>query len=524
MEGDPRGTSEQGPAAVLTFASSQAWALQQSLTARRAALELHRGLGAVETPPALARDVVAEVYRNACARPGPLPALLDPACGTGVFLLAAFDHLCERFPRKRTEELLASLHGWDVDPVAVRGARRVLTLAARRRSAAGCAGAAAVVVRQVLVDDALRERPAVARFRLVVGNPPWVALAGKHRAAVPAPELVARLGGASYRPNLFELFVRAAAAWLVPGGRLAMVVPDRLARNEQLEPLRRTLLTAWRLRRVVFVAPFPGVKADILWFRADRSPAPPGHTVQMLDTTTAPPTRCDATARALLARANCPYWFVRHRGVAPLIDRLIAWPMRLPDRVRTCTGFIAARGRIHARGAREILQGRHVRAFAIAGHARFDDGPGAIIGGTLNGVQLGARVKALVPKTGRELRCALDASGRWPEQSLYFLLAEERTALELAVVLLNSRLMRLLYRVAFTTNRSSLPHLKKIDLDQFPWPERSDGRRPHRRSWLFADGTPRVDVDTVIERAFGVTAAERRHIADAWASEVGRDR
>ena len=53
-----------------------------------------------------------------------VPRILDPSCGAGVFLVAAAELLVRRGVDAHTA--LGSLHGVDVDPLAIDAARRAL--------------------------------------------------------------------------------------------------------------------------------------------------------------------------------------------------------------------------------------------------------------------------------------------------------------------------------------------------------------------------------------------------------------
>ncbi len=561
-------------------------ALYRALVAERAgqAAGRRKALGAFATPWPLAQRMVRRAYAGRLGAGRPLPRLLDPACGAGVFLLAAFRELSRLRPDRPATELLRSLHGVDVDPRAVHAARRVLLAAAgeheraRRRRPPACARPAtagrsptaalpsrpshsASAALHVHCGDALRD-DSPTLFDLVVGNPPWVSLAGKHRSrsrsSAADRRLAARLGGDSYRPNLFELFITATLARLKPGGRQVFLVPDRLARNRQFAGLRRRLAGELRLRWIEFGLAFPGVSADAMAFGVERSVPGPRAVTRLSEDGES----VLVPQSSLLEQDGCPFRFVRHPARARLVERLLAWPVRLGDVLTSHTGFIARRGALAPedgdpaapatktdrgstarralapeRGHQAALKGTHVRAFAVVGETRLGDAPGARVGGTLDIALLGAREKALVPKTGLDLRAARDRSARWPEQSLYFLLGEARL-LAVAVGLLNSRLARMLYEEALVTNRRSLPHIKKLDLDAFPWPRgqahareieravrtcergsaslargsRTPGREGRQGAGTAAAGrgvAARVALDRAVEAAFGLTRAER---------------
>lgn len=72
---------------------------------------------------------VADYMANACVSvlDGDIPTVLDPACGTGVFLRAALGALRRRYPEKDAASLAANfLFGIDIDPLALEATAFVL--------------------------------------------------------------------------------------------------------------------------------------------------------------------------------------------------------------------------------------------------------------------------------------------------------------------------------------------------------------------------------------------------------------
>ena len=92
-----------------------------------------RRLGEYYTPDWLARAMVRELVTDPLGQ-----RVLDPACGSGTFIVEAVNHFMEHAEREGLagEELFDRLHnavtGIDVHPVAVHLARAAWTLAARR--------------------------------------------------------------------------------------------------------------------------------------------------------------------------------------------------------------------------------------------------------------------------------------------------------------------------------------------------------------------------------------------------------
>ncbi|MDO9576091.1 MAG: N-6 DNA methylase, partial [bacterium] len=107
-------------------------------------------------------------------------------------------------------------------------------------------------------------------FDVVIGNPPWVSIKGKHKS-VDLPEetlkfLFKKYKCDTYMPNMYELFVRRSLAILSKGGFFSFIVPDRLCANQQFITLRKYILENFSVRKLWFKASFPKVIADTVIF------------------------------------------------------------------------------------------------------------------------------------------------------------------------------------------------------------------------------------------------------------------
>lgn len=171
------------------------------------------------TPAWLAAALVERAIPDvAAAQRGPV---LDPACGGGVFLLAAADRLTAL--DCTPAGALAALRGLDVDPTAVAVSEAALWWWGARR------GAPIVLGGRLRVGDALLEHAHTEAPGVVVGNPPFL---GQLRSATTAPaerraQLRDRFGGAvrAYTDPAW-LFVLRSVEDVVPGGRVALVQPQ----------------------------------------------------------------------------------------------------------------------------------------------------------------------------------------------------------------------------------------------------------------------------------------------------------
>ncbi|MFT5680320.1 MAG: type I restriction enzyme M protein [Myxococcota bacterium] len=164
------------------------------------------------------RHVVQAAIRIAQPRPG--QRVLDPACGSGAFLLAA---------RRQCPD--AEIRGQDFDPRAVRVARTLV---------AASGGDPAWITR----GDSLRSPPESAD--LILTNPPF---AGEIQDA----DLLAdfEVAGLFRRVERDVLFVEQCVRLLKPGGRLVAVLPHNKVGALAFAPLRRWLMQRVKLVGVV---------------------------------------------------------------------------------------------------------------------------------------------------------------------------------------------------------------------------------------------------------------------------------
>lgn len=262
----------------------------------RNAQDTKSGAGQYFTPRPLIDAIVA------CVAPRPGETIVDPACGTGGFLLAANHWLTSEFPeltREQREHLrLHALRGVEI----VHGVTRLCAMnlllhnvgptpqeLERLRAKLLSAGKSPEVADSqinrslpVRTDDALRELGS-ERFDVVLTNPPF---GRKSSILVVAEDGETAREAITYEREDFWAtttnkqlnFVQHVKSLLQIHGRAAVVVPDNvLFEGGAGETIRRKLLaecdvhTLLRLPTGIFYA--QGVKANVLFF--DRKPASP---------------------------------------------------------------------------------------------------------------------------------------------------------------------------------------------------------------------------------------------------------
>lgn len=148
------------------------------------------------TPIELVNFVLDPVFKDLA----PDARIIDPTCGSGVFLVEAFRRLVamragsSRASRRLVRDVLYNqLFGIDINPTAINIAAFSLYLAALELdedlfTASGPLKFEHLIGRNLFVGDALAELPSrisAKPFDAIVGNPPWK-YDSKTRAAVPA--------------------------------------------------------------------------------------------------------------------------------------------------------------------------------------------------------------------------------------------------------------------------------------------------------------------------------------------------
>jgi len=259
--------------------------------ARRAAdRAARRADGVYYTPPHLVDLVIERAVGATCAERGPGVRVVDPACGAGVFLVAALRRLeAEAIARGEATgpavraALAAGLAGIDIDAHAVALARLAVAAAVVDDDpldgvdpAALAAAVAGIVCGDALLDDG------AGGYDAVVGNPPW-GQKGYRFAADAARRLRTRYACGGKGPlDPFALFVERAHGLVGAGGRWGLVLPDPILLKAH-EAVRGVILGGSAIEWIADAGrAFRGVGLDVIVMVGRRAAPPPaGHRVQI---------------------------------------------------------------------------------------------------------------------------------------------------------------------------------------------------------------------------------------------------
>ncbi|MGA9867684.1 MAG: class I SAM-dependent DNA methyltransferase [Acetobacteraceae bacterium] len=193
--------------------------------------------------------------------PTPRDVIVDPACGTGGFLVVAGEYLRERHPKVERDAALRRhfhhglFHGFDFDATMLRiGSMNMLLHGVENPD---------IRYRDSLAQDHAEDADG---YTLVLANPPF---AGALDAETVAKDLTAIVKTRKTELLFLALFLRL----LKPGGRAAVIVPDGVlfGSSKAHKELRRMLVEEQKLDGIVSLPsgvfrPYAGVSTAILLF------------------------------------------------------------------------------------------------------------------------------------------------------------------------------------------------------------------------------------------------------------------
>ncbi len=258
-----------------------------------------KSTGVYYTPEHVVRYMVEgtiDAWLDGARQKAPRVRILDPACGSGWFLLGAFERLVawhrkHRRPlgiRQRIDILLENVFGVDLDPRAIEVTKLSLALAALGGDARDPEAAIRILARldgnircgnslvatQFDYAAAFPEIFADGGFDVVLGNPPYVSYGGRQAVALTSEtrryfERHYESGGWA---TAHSLFIERSAKYL-SRGLVSFIVPDQVGHLAGYRGLRELLAREGRVTEVRYWGEnvFKGVVTPSLTFVFDRS-------------------------------------------------------------------------------------------------------------------------------------------------------------------------------------------------------------------------------------------------------------
>ena len=221
--------------------------------------------------------------------------ILDPACGSGSFLIRAYKELesywedkyrtengiqetlkfdeVEVFYSRKVEILKNNIFGVDLDPKAVEIAQLNLLLQISERKQRLPLLQGNIKIGNSLIDDSTvsngafkweEEFPEIMKnggFDIVIGNPPYGAFLGRNEIQyLRSNKKNMNIFG---KINTYRLFVEKAEQLLKEQGNLGYIIPNTWLSDRDSFPLRKLLLTRFKEAKVIHIPESGRVFIDV---------------------------------------------------------------------------------------------------------------------------------------------------------------------------------------------------------------------------------------------------------------------
>jgi tRNA1(Val) A37 N6-methylase TrmN6 len=247
--------------------------------------ERNKAAGAIYTPQFIPRFFCRFVEDRIPARTFRDLQIMDPACGSGIFLRTFLERKTEHLDLTTADvtKCFKNVLGLDVDPNACQASR--LSLALLHLMLVNRLPSAPKILNEEAIAF-LQKSPALeGTFGVVVGNPPFVRLELQtHELQTRVRDLLSDMHVA--RPDLYLAILRVAMKCTKPNGFLALVLPHSFLLTTGAGPLREQLRKEFWLHCVVDLSAirvFEDFSAYIILVVAQKKGDPDG---------TAPACRC----------------------------------------------------------------------------------------------------------------------------------------------------------------------------------------------------------------------------------------
>ncbi len=436
--------------------------------------------------------------------------IIDPACGSGAFLIEALRYLINehkdiddkiseleqkpiRFFDTDKSILEKNIFGVDINEESVELAKLSLWLNTAKKGRKLSDLSENIKCGNSLIDDETiagdkafdwnAEFPEIMQtggFDIIIGNPPWVSLIGKHGHntvdEISQKWLINQYASNTYLPNLFEIFIVRSFTLLKSQGFFSFIVPDRLGYNSSFSYLRYKILTDFKLSEIIYKWDFPGIITDTMTFviqnkSQDDYPIaimskPNNGTIYF-------------TKEQILSNQDCQFKSYKSNVVKLLVEKLISNSAKLSTLCKITSGFggkseLITSEQLNSRQI-PVFKGSSVRRYETNEFYWFEFIPEHITGRTTDKSKLSAIPKILIRKTGDTIIATFDETGIFPEQSLYFIYnLNPSFDYRYILAVLNSDLISWFYVNYLVTNLDSTPQIKLIDLEKIPISQISD--------------------------------------------------
>ncbi len=421
------------------------------------------------TPPAIVQYMVEHALHH---HDNPFTIkILDPACGSGQFLIYTYQYLLGLYTQlgiSQKEAAYAICHnnlfGFDIDPVACIIAQWNM----QRLSGTH----AHIYHRDMLITDDLFNNNNSLVFDIIIGNPPWGAHYTPEQKQYFKENYVSAISGV----NSFTLFIERSLSLLRERGILSFLIPEAYLNIKAHQKSRQLVLAHSVIKEIVQWGDcFKGVFAPAISLTIQKEPDEKirqKHTVYIKHAKS-----LTTIAQIIPQHMYCTspeYIFAINysRKAIALLDHIHTLSyITLKDRVKFFLGIVTGNNDHHIRSVQDIdhpdpiIIGKDVDKFRITFSNHY-------FKYNINTLQQVAEQQCYLTKNkilykfiGKNLTFAVDTSGFYTLNNVngFIPLAPELDP-DILVAILNSRLLQYIYQTQFFTVKVLRGNLEKLPI------------------------------------------------------------
>ncbi len=421
------------------------------------------------TPPAIVQYMVEHTLQH---HDNPFTLkILDPACGSGQFLIYAYQYLMELYKQLGISQKEAAynichnnLFGYDIDPVACMIAQwNIKRLSGTHTN---------IFHRDLLLAEDLFTKNNDLRFNIIIGNPPW----GAHFTHTQKQYFKQHYFSAISGINSFTLFIERSLSLLHECGILSFLIPEAYLNIKAHKNSRHIVLSNTVIKEIVQWGDcFKGVYAPTISLTVQKEPQEEirrKHIVHIKHAKSLT-TIAHLIPQHMYCNTHESIFAINYtRKAVALLEHIHALSyITLKDRVKFFLGIVTGNNDFHISTIKDslhtdpIIIGKDVEKFRI----NFSNHYFKYNVNTLQQVAEQqcylTRNKILYKFIGRHLTFAVDRHGLYTLNNVNgFIPLSAQLEPDVIVAILNSSLLQYIYETQFFTVKVLRGNLEKLPI------------------------------------------------------------
>jgi tRNA1(Val) A37 N6-methylase TrmN6 len=440
------------------------------------------------TPIPIIRYILLQTLKSFPRKQREPITILDPACGSGLFLTEALTFLSGNFTKKRMKFL-----GIDIDPQA-----KAITEAniAKKNQEIPSEFASNVEI-QIITGNTIRDDlsnkfrdfPSEG-FDFIIGNPPYRLLQPESTTPEELQYYRGHFTVAQYKIDLYHLFLERCIELLGDGGRLGFIIPNTFLTNVYCSKLREFLLRRAHIEEITFI-PKSFMQVDIenvilILTKKSHQEFEPEHRIRI---------RKFTSIEQLALDASVEEFFIPQQQIENTPKKIFRIPVEARNQIKIPTIPLGSIARIHfglqtpdrrkfpdsvitsaklpPPPYRPCISGKDITPNNIRfnnTYVKFD--PETQAGGCWDPTMHFRAPKVVIRQIGAHPIAAVDPIGYACLNTIFMVVSiDSRYSADILAAIINSAVIREYWGANYGDHKRLFPKIKKTFLQEIPIPD-----------------------------------------------------